>query len=102
MYSEMRVRANRYAEWCPIMHGLVFWPCTGRRNSLHKGKSVWDGPSKDVGVEHHDDADDGAQRDGMPDHETEDRAFVADLIGGGGGDGDGLRVHHFAHHAPGA
>ena len=57
---------------------------------------------EDVGVEHDDDADDGAEGDGVPEDEAEDDAFVADLFGGGGGDGDGLGVDHFAHDAAGA
>ena len=57
---------------------------------------------KDVGVEHDDDADDGGEGDGVPEDEAEDGAFVADLVGGGGGDADGLRVDHFAHDAAGA
>src|SRR6266403_976479 len=38
----------------------------------------------------------------MPEDEAEDGAFVADLIGGRGGDTDGLCVHHFAHDSAGA
>ena len=35
----------------------------------------------------------------MPHHKSEYRAFVPDLLGGGGGNRDRLRVHHFAHHS---
>src|SRR6266481_5420599 len=38
----------------------------------------------------------------MPEDKAEDGAFVADLIGGRGGDTDGLCVHHFAHDSAGA
>src|SRR5580700_7030165 len=38
----------------------------------------------------------------MPEDEAEDGAFLADLVGGGGGYADGLGVDHFAHDAAGA
>jgi len=38
----------------------------------------------------------------MPEDEAEDGAFLADLVGGGGSDADGLGVDHFAHDAAGA
>jgi len=38
----------------------------------------------------------------VPEDEAEDGAFLADLVGGGGGDADGLGVDHFAHNAAGA
>src|SRR3989442_5857674 len=62
------------------------------------GDELWE----DVGVYHNDDADNGSERHGVPEDEAEDRAFVADLIGGGGSDADGLCVNHLAHHAAGA
>src|SRR5579863_8246884 len=67
-----------------------------------EGEAVGDELREDVGVEHDDDADDGGEGDGVPENETEDGAFVADLIGGGGGDADGLCIDHFAHDAAGA
>ena len=57
---------------------------------------------EDVGVEHYDYADDGGQGNRVPEDEAEDGAFLADLVGGGGGDADGLGVDHFAHDAAGA
>ncbi len=35
----------------------------------------------------------------MPENETEDDAFVSYLLGGGGGDCDGLSIDHLAHDA---
>src|SRR5258708_16490435 len=70
--------------------------------SVHEGQTVRDPVRKNVGVQHHDDTDDGAKRNRMPKHEAENHAFVAKLIGGGGGYADGLRVDHFPHHATGA
>src|SRR5882762_5444875 len=57
---------------------------------------------KNIGVEHDDYADDSRKRHGMPEDKAEDGAFVADLVGGRGGDTDGLCVHHFAHDSAGA
>ena len=37
----------------------------------------------------------------MPEHEAEDGAFVANLVGGSSGDADGLRVDHLTHDAAG-
>src|SRR2546425_6374495 len=37
----------------------------------------------------------------MPKNKSKDRTFVADLVRSRGGDADGLRVDHFAHHAAG-
>ncbi len=65
-------------------------------------KAVGDELGEDIGVEHDDDADDRGQGDRVPEDETEDGAFLADLVGGGGGDADGLGVDHFAHDAAGA
>jgi len=69
---------------------------------VYEGKAVGDELGEDVGVEHDDDADDRGQGDGVPEDEAEDGAFLADLVGGGGGDADGLGVDHFAHDAAGA
>ena len=57
---------------------------------------------KNVGIQHHDDPDDGRKRHGMPEQETENGAFVPYLIGGGRRNANGLRINHLAHHAPGA
>src|SRR5258708_12247732 len=54
---------------------------------------------KHIGVQHDDDSDKGSESNRMPNHKSEYRAFVADLLGGRGGDGDRLSIHHFAHHA---
>src|SRR5271154_1137607 len=70
--------------------------------SLHERQSVRHQVRKHIGVKHHDDANDRAERDGVPENVAEDDAFVAHLLCCGGGDGDGLRVHHFTHHAAGA
>ena len=69
---------------------------------VDEGKAVGDELGEDVGVEHDDYADDGGQGHGVPEDEAEDGAFLADLVGGGGGDADGLGVDHFAHDAAGA
>lgn len=39
---------------------------------------------KHVGVQHDDDSDDGSESKRMPHHKSENRAFVPDLLGGGG------------------
>src|ERR1700719_2727476 len=57
---------------------------------------------KNVGVYHNDHADDGCQRHRMPEQETENRSFMADLIGRGGGNANRLGVHHLAHDATSA
>src|SRR6266581_4812633 len=59
--------------------------------------SIWQ-PSQ-VRVQQHDDPDDRAQRDRMPEHVAEDGALVPHLIRRRRRHGDGLRVHHLAHHA---
>src|SRR5882724_689869 len=69
--------------------------------SVHEGQTVRDPVREHVGVQHHDDADDGAERNRVPKHKAENHAFVAELIGGGGGHADGLGVDHFAHYAAG-
>ena len=47
-------------------------------------------------------ADQGGQREAVKENVTEDRAFVPVPVRRGARDDDALRVHHFAHHAPGA
>src|SRR6202049_647546 len=69
---------------------------------VDESQAVGDEWGEDVGVEHDDDADDGGQGYRVPEDEAEDGAFVADLVGGGGGDADGLRVNHLAHDPTGA
>src|SRR5690242_13750956 len=54
-----------------------------------------------VRVHHDDNAYNRGERYRMPEDEPEDRTFLPDLVGGGGGDADGLRVDHFAHDAAG-
>src|SRR5438874_184012 len=56
---------------------------------------VWE----DIPVEHDDDANNRAKRQRMPDHKSKDDAFVSDLIGGGSGHANRLRIHHLAHDA---
>src|ERR1700741_784444 len=70
--------------------------------SVEEGQTVRHQIRKHVGVEHYNYADDGAEGDGVPKHETENHAFVAELVGCGGGHADGLRIHHFAHDTSGA
>ena len=65
-------------------------------------EAVGDELGEDVGVEHYDYADDGGQGNRVPEDEAEDGAFLADLVGGGGGDADGLGVEPFAYDAAGA
>src|SRR6266702_3444794 len=67
--------------------------------SLHDRQAVRHGAREDIGIQQDDHADDGAQRNGMPEHVPENHALVADLIGRRRGHGDGLRIHHLAHHA---
>src|ERR1700676_3236626 len=69
---------------------------------VDESQAVGDELGEDVGVEHDDDADDGGQGYRVPEDEAEDGAFLADLVGGGGGDADGLGVDHLAHDAAGA
>ena len=69
---------------------------------MDEAQTTWDELGEDVGVEHDDDADDGGQGYRVPEDEAEDGAFLADLVGGGRGDADGLGVDHFAHDAAGA
>src|SRR4051794_7865183 len=45
-----------------------------------------------VRLEHRDDADDGGEQDAMPDDGLEDVGFLAELMRGGRGDADALRV----------
>ena len=66
---------------------------------MDEGKAIGDELGEDVGVEHYDYADDGGQGYRVPEDEAEDGAFLADLVGGGGGDADGLGVDHFAEEA---
>ena len=61
-----------------------------------------DGMTENVGIEHHDNSYNRAKRDRMPRDEAKDNAFVAHLLGSRGGNRDGLRIHHFAHHSSGA
>src|ERR1700727_2654794 len=56
-----------------------------------------DSPFKYIGVKHDDDADDGTKRHRVPNHKAEDNSLVADLLGGRGGNGNRLSVHHFSH-----
>src|SRR5207302_2591123 len=69
--------------------------------SVNEVQPIRDELRENVGVHHDDDADDGCQRHRMPENKAENGAFVADLVGGGGGDADGLRIDHFAHHTAG-
>ena len=69
---------------------------------MDKGQPTGDELREDVGVHHDNDADDGGERHRVPEDEAENGAFVADLVGGGGGDADGLRVNHLAHDPTGA
>src|SRR5260221_14572654 len=71
-------------------------------SSVHERQTVRDEVRENVSIEHHDHADDGRKRHGMPEDVAEDHAFVADLIGGGGGHANRLCVHHLAHHASSA
>src|SRR5213080_2223811 len=68
-------------------------------SSLHDRQAVRHGAREDVGIQQDDHADDGAQPNGMPEDVPENHPLVADLIGRRRGHGDGLRVHHLAHHA---
>ena len=68
---------------------------------MNEGQPIGDELGKDVGVHHDDEADDGRERHGVPEDETKDGALVANLVGGGGGDANGLGVNHFSHDAAG-
>src|SRR5712664_1268005 len=70
--------------------------------SVNEVQPIRDKLREDVGVHHDDDADDSRKGHGVPENKAEDGAFVANLVGGGGGDADGLSVNHFAHDAAGA
>src|SRR4051812_34821761 len=72
------------------------------RHSMSQAQSMRHCMWEDVRVNQHDQPDDGAQRDRVPDHEAENLAFVADLIGCRRRNADRLRVDHLSHHAAGA
>src|SRR5258708_26774415 len=61
--------------------------------SVHERQTVRDEVRENVSIEHHDHADDGRKRHGMPEDVAEDHAFVADLIGSGGGPPKRFPVH---------
>ena len=69
---------------------------------FHKCQSVRDQPGKDIRVEHHNNSDDGTQRNRVPEYEAKDNPFIADLLRGCGSNCDRLRVYHFSHHSTGA
>lgn len=56
-------------------------------------------PAENVGVEHHDNSDDGAQGHRVPYHKPENNSLIAHLLGSRGGNRDGLRIYHFPHDA---
>ena len=62
--------------------------------SLDECQSMGHGVGKNIGVQHDDHSDDGAKRNGVPNHKTENDAFITHLIGGRGRDGDRLSIHH--------
>src|SRR5579863_3297913 len=64
-------------------------------------QTTWDELGEDVGIQHHNHAHYAGQGYRVPEDEAEDGAFLADLVGGGGRDADGLGVDHFAHDAAG-
>ena len=74
----------------------------GLVGSANEAQAVGDELRKKVRVSEDDDANDGREGHGMPKNVAEDRTFVADLVGGGGGHADRLCVDHFAHHTTGA
>src|SRR3981189_3797205 len=61
--------------------------------SVHERQTVRNEVRENVSIEHHDHADDGRKRPGIPEDVAEDHAFVADLIGSGGGPAKRLRGH---------
>src|SRR5215472_4582445 len=67
--------------------------------SMDEGQTMRNEVRKDVGIEHYDDANDGAKRNRVPNHKPENHAFVADLVGGGSSNANRLRIHHLTHHA---
>src|SRR5258706_15856702 len=68
--------------------------------SVHERQTVRDEVRENVSIEHHDHADDGRKRHGMPEDVAEDHAFVADLIGSGGRLAKRFRVPHPAQPTP--
>src|SRR5260370_33184123 len=66
--------------------------------SMDERQTVRDEVRENVSIEHHDHADDGRKRHGMPEDVAEDHAFVADLIGSGGGHPKRMRLHPLAPH----
>jgi hypothetical protein len=54
---------------------------------------------RDIGLQHHEQADQASQRYRMLEHEAQNRAFMSDPVGGSGGDDDRLCIDHLAHHA---
>src|SRR5882724_1148434 len=69
---------------------------------LNEGQAMWYQAREHVCVQHYDNPHDRGQRDRVPEDKPENLAFIAQLVGGGGGDNDGLCVHHFAHHTASA
>src|SRR3984893_6270968 len=67
--------------------------------SICAALGVNDHPGEDVGLQHHQHADQAGQHDGMQEHEAQDRPLVAKPVGGGGTHDDRLRVEHLAHDA---
>jgi hypothetical protein len=77
--------------------------CTQRRSgqkapapSVHHAGKRWH-----IGLQHHQPADKAGKRDGMPEHEAQDRAFVAKPVCRGRGHDNRLGVDHLAHDAAG-
>src|SRR5260370_40392899 len=67
--------------------------------SVHERQTVRDEVRENVSIEHHDHADDGRKRHGMPEDVAENHAFVADLIGSGGRPANASPVRRHALHA---
>src|ERR1700675_3117334 len=67
--------------------------------SVDEGQTVRNKLREHIRIEHYNYADDGRQRHGMPEHEPENEALVADLVRRCRRDTDRLRVDHLAHHA---
>src|SRR5215472_17651155 len=86
-----RLRNRSKSESTAVSSGAFYLLCNWGllRKQFHSTRHQ---VRSDVSVEHHDQAHDSAQGDRVPDHEAEDHAFVAHLIGGRGGNADRLRV----------
>src|SRR5450432_1243454 len=101
-FWQQRLCQRRYSGILNPRANLRTSICTATWASMNKGQTMRNVLWEHVSVQHHNDSDDSCKRDRVPEHEAEDLALLADLIGGRGSDANGLRIDHLAHHTTGA